>query len=128
MGWKLLIALICVAANAVFVAAEFGFVKMRPTQLRVLVDKGDKRALVLLKIHEHLSRYLSATQVGITLASLGLGWVGEPAIAYFVGPLIKWVGVESESLSHGISFFIAFTLMSTVHIVLGEQAPKALVI
>ncbi|WJF91719.1 hemolysin family protein [Paraburkholderia bonniea] len=121
-------ALLLVALNGFFVAAEFGLVKLRQTRVKALARKHGIRGRVLRKVHGHLDAYLSACQLGITLASLGLGWIGEPAFANLLTPLLSLLGIESEKLVHGISLFFAFSCISFLHIVVGELAPKSLAI
>ncbi|WMW79842.1 hemolysin family protein [Undibacterium cyanobacteriorum] len=117
-----------VVLNGFFVAAEFGLVKLRQTRVRSIAKVSGLRGRVLAVVHKNLDAYLSACQLGITLASLGLGWIGEPAFARLLEPLLVTVGVESEKLIHGISFFFAFFVISFMHIVLGELAPKSMAI
>ena len=124
----LIIAFALVVLNGFFVAAEFGLVKLRSTRIRALVKSGDLRATILAKVHGKLDTYLSACQLGITLASLGLGWVGEPAFARLLEPVIEMLGISSPKIIHGISFFFAFFTISFLHIVVGELAPKSLAI
>ncbi|WP_233870863.1 hemolysin family protein [Paraburkholderia adhaesiva] len=119
-------ALLLVALNGFFVAAEFGFVKLRQTRVQSLVAQYGLRGRVLAKVHGQLDAYLSACQLGITLASLGLGWIGEPAFARLLAPLFELLGVQSANLIHSISLVFAFTLISFLHIVVGELAPKSL--
>ncbi len=121
-------ALFLVLLNGFFVAAEFGLVKLRQTRVRSLAKINGVRGRLLATVHTHLDSYLSACQLGITLASLGLGWIGEPAFARVIEPLLMQVGVESEKLIHGISFFFAFFTISFLHIVIGELAPKSMAI
>ncbi|MEM5434248.1 hemolysin family protein [Paraburkholderia diazotrophica] len=121
-------ALLLVALNGFFVAAEFGLVKLRQTRVRTLAEKHGLRGKLLAKVHGRLDAYLSACQLGITLASLGLGWIGEPAFAELLNPLFHLLGIESEQLIHGISLFFAFSCISFLHIVVGELAPKSLAI
>ncbi|HEX7010943.1 MAG TPA: hemolysin family protein [Phycisphaeraceae bacterium] len=121
-------ALGLVLLNGFFVAAEFAIVKVRATRVRELVKEGHRRARVAQHIIEHLDAYLSATQLGITLASIGLGWIGEPAVARLLGPILQWLGVTKPAVVHGASFAVAFAAISFVHIVLGELAPKSLAI
>ena len=116
-----------VALNAFFVAAEFALVGARRTRLEEHALAGDRKATLALRAVQHLDRYISATQLGITLASLGLGWIGKPALA----GLLDWVfGGLPEGLgvfaSHTASVAIAFTTISVLHIILGELVPKAL--
>ncbi len=119
----LLLALFCVAANGFFVAAEFALVKVRPTSLEAQATAGDKRARRALVALDHLDAYLSAAQLGITLASLALGWVGEPAISHLIEPQFDAIGIP-RSFAHPIAMTIAFALITSLHIIVGEQAPK----
>ncbi len=131
MGSNLLLivaALLLVLLNGFFVAAEFGLVKLRGTRVRAIAKAGGWRSRVLTAVHSDLDAYLSACQLGITLASLGLGWIGEPAFAKVVEPLLAALGLDNEQLIHGISFFFAFFTISYLHIVVGELAPKSLAI
>lgn len=121
-------ALLLVALNGFFVAAEFGLVKLRQTRLKAVAKKEGLRGRILLKVHSELDAYLSACQLGITLASLGLGWIGEPAFARLLEPLFAFAGVQNEKLIHGVSFAFAFSAISFLHIVAGELAPKTLAI
>ncbi len=121
-------ALLLVALNGFFVAAEFGLVKLRQTRIRSIVKTQGLRGRILGKVHAKLDAYLSACQLGITLASLGLGWVGEPAFANLLEPVFARFGITSPELIHGISFTFAFSLISFLHIVVGELAPKSLAI
>lgn len=117
-----------VLLNGFFVAAEFAIVKVRETQLVGLVQKGQRRAKIAQKLLRNLDSALSATQLGITLASLGLGWFAEPIFARLLEPLLDFVGVESASAKHSISFAIGFSVITFLHIVAGELAPKSLAI
>src|SRR5262249_53904254 len=110
-----------------FVAAEFALVKVRPTQIEPEIQRGVHRARLLEHLVTHLDGYLSATQLGVTLASLGLGWVGEPAFAWLLAPLLLRLGA-SPALQHSISPSVAFAPIPVLHIVLGELAPKWLAI
>ena len=121
----ILFALILVLLNGFFVAAEFAMVKLRSTRVEAIADKNGWRGHILRTVHNQLDAYLSACQLGITLASLGLGWVGEPAFAELLTPLLSAIGIESQKLVHGISFFVAFFIISYLHIVVGELAPKS---
>lgn len=123
-----LAALLLVLLNGFFVAAEFGLVKLRQTRVRSIAKTSGLRGRLLFTVHQHLDTYLSACQLGITLASLGLGWIGEPAFARLLHPLFILVGINSEELIHGISFFFAFFVISFLHIVVGELAPKSMAI
>jgi CBS domain containing-hemolysin-like protein len=125
---KLAIILFLVGLNGFFVAAEFAIVKVRGSQLEALDETGEKRASFARHVVAHLDAYLSATQLGITLASLGLGWVGEPFLARMIEPLFAAAGVTSATVVHAFSFTIAFAMITFLHIVLGELAPKSLAI
>ncbi|SPB14714.1 putative ion transporter [Caballeronia novacaledonica] len=118
-------ALLLVALNGFFVAAEFGLVKLRSTRVKALARTNGLPGRLLAKVHGQLDAYLSACQLGITLASLGLGWIGEPAFATLLHPLFSLLGVESEQLIETVSLFFAFTVISFLHIVVGELAPKS---
>jgi CBS domain containing-hemolysin-like protein len=115
---------VLVVLNGFFVAAEFALVKIRGSQLEALSEDGDEGALQARRITEDLEAYLSACQLGVTLASLGLGWIGEPYLAQMVQPVFVQLGVESEAVTRSVSFALAFSLITILHIVLGEQAPK----
>jgi CBS domain containing-hemolysin-like protein len=117
-----------VLLNGFFVATEFALVKVRATQLEPDANKGHKRAKMALHLAHHLDAYLSACQLGITLASLGLGWIGEPVFADLLRPLFNLFDVESESLRHSISFGVGFSVITFLHIVVGEMAPKSVAI
>jgi CBS domain containing-hemolysin-like protein len=124
----IIVALLLVALNGFFVAAEFGLVKLRQTRIREIAKTRGWRGRILSKVHAKLDAYLSACQLGITLASLGLGWVGEPAFAGLLEPVFGRLGVTSPELIHGISFACAFSIISFLHIVVGELAPKSMAI
>src|SRR6185436_17379617 len=118
---KIALVLFLVAANGFFVAAEFAFVGVRRARIETLAAAGKTTARRLLKQLNNLNAYLSASQLGITLASLGLGWVGEPVIARMLEPIFSGL---SDRVRHGLAFAIAFSIITSLHIVLGEQAPK----
>jgi len=118
------LALGLVALNGFFVAAEFALVKVRPPRLVQLVQRGKPFARSALWLSKRLDRSLSACQLGITMASLALGWIGEPAVASLMAPAFRAAGITGPSVVHGISFVIAFTLITAAHLVLGEQSPK----
>lgn len=122
----LFIAFILLLCNAFFVAAEFGMVRLRATRVATIKDDYGLRGRTLFHVHQHLDAYLSACQLGITLASLGLGWVGEPAFAYLFEPIFARLGIVSAELVTVISFLLAFSLLSFLHIVIGELMPKSL--
>ncbi|MET3132407.1 CBS domain containing-hemolysin-like protein [Oxalobacteraceae bacterium GrIS 1.11] len=123
-----LLALFLVALNGFFVAAEFGIVTLRRTRIRAIAKTQGVRGRTLAKVHGELDAYLSACQLGITLASLGLGWVGEPAFAGLLEPLFAVIGVTAPHVIHDVSFVFAFVVISFLHIVVGELAPKSLAI
>lgn len=124
----LLLVIFLVFLNGFFVAAEFAIVKIRETQLRPLVAKGHRRAKIASRLLKNLDAALSATQLGITLASLGLGWVGEPAFARMLEPVMDRLGIESPDMQHRIAFIVGFSAITFLHIVLGELAPKSMAI
>lgn len=126
--YNLAVIFFFVALNGFFVAAEFAIVKVRSTQIEPLARKGDLRARVAHDIVMHLDAYLSATQLGITMTSLALGWLGEPYMASMLEPLFGSLGVTSPHVVEGISFGVAFSIITFLHIVLGELAPKSLAI
>lgn len=128
LGWQLLVILLLVCANGFFVAAEFAIVKIRASQLQPLLKTGDWRVPMALRAVNKLDACLSATQLGITLASLGLGWLGEPFLAQWMNPLLEHLGVNNEAVRHSLTFGLAFTTISFLHIVFGELAPKSLAI
>lgn len=125
----ILITIVLVLANAFFVAAEFAIVKVRASQIELRVLSGSKTAKMAQQLITHLDAYLSATQLGITLASLGLGAVGEPIVAQLIIAGMRLFGFEgNEELAHTIALPFAFVLITFLHIVLGELAPKSLAI
>ena len=107
------VAFLLVLLNGFFVAAEFGLVKLRATHVKTIAKTLGWRGRMLAKVHLNLDAYLSACQLGITLASLGLGWVGEPAFAELIEPILGSIGVTSLKLIHGIAFAIAFSAFRT---------------
>ena len=119
---------VLVLLNGFFVAAEFALVKVRSSQLEALQTDGNRRAAVARQVISNLDAYLSACQLGITLASLGLGWVGEPFLARMLQPLFSLASIQSHAVIQATSFTIAFITITFLHIVLGEQAPKILAI
>ncbi|GAB6926665.1 hemolysin family protein [Paenibacillus sp. JCM 10914] len=126
---NLLLVLLLVLLNGVFVAAEFSLVKMRHSRLTQLVSEGNRLAGSALKVNQRLDAYLSATQLGITLTSLGLGWIGEPAISeLLVAPVMHSIGFTDERLISTISVAVGFCIITFLHIVLGELAPKSIAI
>lgn len=126
--FKLFTIVVLVFLNGFFVASEFALVKVRTSQLEALAEEGDKRAVFARHVTSHLDAYLSACQLGVTLASLALGWLGEPYLSHIIQPLFFTFGMTSETLIRGISVAIGFVSITFLHIVLGEQAPKVLAI
>src|ERR671916_1660199 len=122
--FNILLVFFLVFANGFFVASEFALVGVRRSRIATLANTGDKRAKRLLGLVDNLNAYISATQLGITLASLALGWLGEPAIARLLEAPLK--GRVSETVMHTIAFAIAFGIITFLHIVLGELAPKTI--
>ncbi|HYZ25854.1 MAG TPA: hemolysin family protein [Geminicoccaceae bacterium] len=115
------------AANAFFVAAEFALVRVRRFRMEARAEAGSAAARLTLRMLDHLEAYLAACQLGITMASLGLGWVGEPAVAALLEPLFRTLGLSEVAL-HTVSFLVGFLLFSSLHIVVGEQVPKTFAI
>ncbi len=132
MFWEyllnILIVFFVVLLNAFFVAAEFAIVKVRNTQIEPLVEKGNKRAAVAKEIVMHMDAYLSATQLGITMASLALGWIGEPLVAGMLRPVCAVFGLQNEKIIEAVAVAVGFSIITFLHITLGEQAPKWLAI
>ena len=120
---SLVVIVMLLVANAFFVAAEFALVKVRTMRVESLAKEGGLSARLTLRIKHNLEPYLAACQLGITMASLGLGWVGEPAVAKLLEPLFHSMGMPDELL-HFTSFMIGFIIFSSLHIVIGEQVPK----
>ncbi len=124
----LVVALVLVLLNGFFVLAEFALVKVRATRIEELARKGNRPAGVARDMVTHLDSYLSAAQLGITVASLGLGWVGEPAFSGLIEAIVELPGWLTPAVSRTVSMIIAFLLITFLHISLGEQAPKMLAI
>ena len=120
----LLLVFVLVLANGFFVASEFALVGVRRSRVATLAAEGSRKAVRLLRLIDNLNAYISATQLGITLASLGLGWIGEPAVADLLHPLLE--GHVPPAVLHSISFAVAFSLITFLHIVMGELAPKTI--
>jgi CBS domain containing-hemolysin-like protein len=126
---NILLVLALVLLNGFFVAAEFALVRVRASRLQQLAEEGNVRAKYALSVTRRLDSYLSATQLGITLASLALGWVGEQAVAeLIVMPTLALFHMENALFAHSISFVISFVVITFLHIVLGELAPKSVAI
>lgn len=120
--------LVFVSLNAFFVAAEFSLVKVRKTQIKPSEIKKDNKAKVAINLITHLDEYLAATQFGITISSLGLGWIGEPVTANILQPLFNLFNIEDPRTLHTISLTVGFVLITFLHIIIGELAPKSLAI
>ncbi len=123
---KLAVILFLVLLNGFFVASEFAIVKVRSSQLDALIDQGVRSAKFARHVTTHLDAYLSARRLGITLASLALGWLGEEYLAHIIQPVFFHLGVTSQAVIHSVSIALAFTAITFLHIVLGELAPKSL--
>ena len=124
---NLIMVAILIALTAFFVATEFAIVKIRTTRLDQLVAEGNTKAVAARKVVGNLDEYLSACQLGITITALGLGWLGEPTVEHLLHPLFVEFDL-SESVSSILSFIIAFALITFLHVVIGELAPKTLAI
>jgi CBS domain containing-hemolysin-like protein len=125
LSWlNLLLALALVVLNGFFVAAEFALVRVRDSRIQQLEQEGSARAAVVRDALRDLDAYLSVCQVGITMASLGLGWVGEPAVAHLIEPILGAAGITGERVVSIIAFVLGFAVITYAHLVFGEQAPK----
>jgi CBS domain containing-hemolysin-like protein len=123
-AFYILLVFLLVLANGFFVASEFALVGVRRSRIVTLAEAGNRRAKLLLELIDNLNAYISATQLGITMASLALGWVGEPVFAHLLEAPLE--GLVSDTVRHTIAFAAAFTVITFLHIVLGELAPKTL--
>ena len=121
---RLFIILLLIFLNGFFVASEFALVKVRSSQLDLLEEEGNRRASLANHVISNLDAYLSATQLGITLASLALGWIGQPYVASLLAPALYHIGISSKAVVDGISITMGFALITYFHIVLGELTPK----
>ncbi|GAA4000495.1 hemolysin family protein [Hymenobacter fastidiosus] len=129
MALNILFTVLLVLLNGFFVAAEFAFVKVRLSQIEIKAQSGNRLAKLVLNMLKDLNYYLSATQLGITLASLALGWIGESVVAEVVMAIIRQFGITlAPTAVHQISLVTSFSIITVLHIVLGEQAPKVLAI
>ncbi|HNQ62220.1 MAG TPA: CNNM domain-containing protein, partial [Bacteroidia bacterium] len=125
----ILITFFLVFLNGFFVAAEFAIVKVRTSQLEISIQSGNRAARLARHITDHLDGYLAATQLGITLASLGLGWIGEPVVSKLIIKVMVFFGISiSPELAHDIALPFAFAVITVLHIVFGELAPKSIAI
>ncbi len=125
---KLLAVLALVLANGFFVAAEFALVRLRSTQLETLINQGHRRATLARWLTDHLDATIGATQLGITLASMGLGVLVEPVFEAFLSPIFSWLKVQSEDVRHTVAILVGFFTNTFLLVVVGELAPKALAI
>ncbi len=123
----ILLVIFFIAMNAFFVIAEFALVKVRKSQIEVLASSGSIGAKYAQKVVNDLNSYLSACQLGITIASLALGWIGEPVVSQIIGPILNYFGLD-EGMIHTISIVVGFLIITILHIVLGELVPKSLAI
>jgi CBS domain containing-hemolysin-like protein len=126
--WKLTAVAVLVLLNGFFVAAEFALVKVRDTQLSPLIAQGHRRARIARRVIGNLDASLSACQLGITLASLGLGWIGEPVFAALLQPLLDLLAIQSPKVRETLAFVVGFSVLTFLHISAGEQGPKWLAI
>lgn len=125
--FNVVFAFVLVFLNGWFVTAEFSMVRVRQTRLKELAEQGDRKAQKAYEITQRIDAYLASTQLGITLASLGLGWLGEPAIARLMLPLFTGIP-GSPGIVHGVAITLAFLIITFLHVVLGEQLPKLIAI
>ena len=123
-GLYLVLTVFLLLLNGFFVAAEFALVKMTRSKIKIMQNEGRPFAKIAAWLFQRQNMALSAAQMGITMASLGLGWIGEPALARLIEPLFQNLGITSQAVLHGVAFAIAFTLITALHIVVGEQVPK----
>ncbi len=121
------VVLFLIFMNGFFVAAEFACVKIRPSRVDTLIAEGNGRAKYVKKLIDHLDASLSVTQLGITLASLALGWVGEPFVAALILPVTRFFGFD-DMLGHTVSIIVGFSIITAMHIILGELTPKSMAI
>jgi CBS domain containing-hemolysin-like protein len=124
---KIIAVFLLIAFAAFFVVAEFSIVKVRSSRIDQLVSEGNKKAVAVKRIITHLDSYLSATQLGITITSLGLGWLGEPTVKALVHPLFRAMNLPNN-IAHVLSFIISFSVITFLSVVLGELAPKSVAI
>ena len=124
----ILLAFVFLLLNAFFVLAEFAMIKVRPTQIEALADAGDIRARLVQKIQGRLDEYLSVCQVGITFASIGLGFLAEPAVVELIEPFMHRFGITSEVVAHSTAFVLAYGLVTYLHVLVGELIPKSVAI
>jgi CBS domain containing-hemolysin-like protein len=122
--FNLILTFVLIILNGFFVAAEFALVKVNTSKIKAMQRNRNPFANVALWLYKRQNMALSACQMGITMASLALGWIGEPALAHLIRPVLEGMGLTSEALIHGVAFTIAFSIITSLHIVVGEQFPK----
>ena len=127
VGLNIVLIIVLIAATAFFVAVEFAIIKIRESRIQQLINEGNKAAESAKKVINNLDGYLSACQLGITLTALALGWLGEPTVAKLVEPTLYSLGLSKQAVG-GISFLIGFSVITFLHVVVGELAPKSLAI
>ena len=125
--FNLTLVVILIALTAFFVASEFAIIRVRSSRIDQLIEEGNKRAIAAKQVISKLDEYLSATQLGITITALGLGWIGEPAILSIIGPLFELLHIPTQ-ITGILSFIIAFSLITFLNVVVGELAPKTVAI
>lgn len=128
IAWRIIAVIALVFMNGFFVAAEFALVKVRDTQLSPMIHQGNRRAKVARLILQRLASFLSAAQLGITLASLALGWIGEPVFTVLLAPLFNAFQIDDPHVREGLAFAVGFSVITFLHISAGEQAPKMMAI
>jgi putative hemolysin len=125
IGLRLLAVMVLVGVNGFFAAAEYSLIAVRVSHVRQLVEQGNARARVVLSLLGQLDRVVSGVQVGVTLCSLGLGALGEAALAQMFRPMLDWLpGSRAAVLAHGAALALAFAMLTVLHVVLGELVPK----
>jgi CBS domain containing-hemolysin-like protein len=124
---NLLLVVFLIALTAFFVASEFAIIRVRGSRIDQLVEEGNPKAMAARKVTTNLDEYLSATQLGITIAALGLGWLGEPTVQHILGPLLKKMDIPN-SIVQVLTFLIAFSVVTFLNVVIGELAPKTVAI
>ncbi len=123
-----LVALAAVGINAFFVAAEYAIIRVRVTRIEDLVQRGVPRAAAAREVLRHLEAMISACQLGVTFASLALGWIGEPAFAHLIEPWFTWLGRWGTGAAHTAAILLSFLLITYLHVVIGELVPKTVAI
>src|SRR5688572_843771 len=125
--WRLAGVLALVFANGFFVAAEFSIVTVRKTRVDQLIAEGNRRARAVRRAVTDPDSYIAATQLGITMASIGLGWIGEPALASLIEPVFSALPpLVAATTTHTVAVALSFAIITALHIVLGELAPKTI--